>query len=111
MSRRNLKADDEEGFLKAVSDDVHETESLYRVKVKIEFKALSARGKFRIIATAWKGVGTLEERCVAEWNGEYPTLQAMRVHAALYRAVVGLGAACGRAGLPYRHEDSDGTVV
>lgn len=110
MSRRALKTDDEMGFLMAISDDVAETQQLYRVLVKLEFKPLSQRGHFRIIATAWKDVGKPDERCVASWQGEYPTAQAARLHAGLYRAAVGIGAACGRAGLPYRHEDSESTV-
>jgi len=105
MSRRQLKADDEQGFLVAVSDDIAETQQLYRVLVKIEIKPTSLRGRFRLVATAWKDVGKPEERCVASWEGEYPTAQAMRLHAALYRAAVGIGAACGRAGLPYRGEE------
>lgn len=110
MSRRQLKTDDEDGFLMAFSDDVAETEVLFRVKVKVEFKRTSIRGKLRLVATAWKGVGTLNERCVATWEGEYPTAQASRLHAALYRAAVGIGAACSRAGLPYSREDSDAQV-
>lgn len=104
MSRRQLKTDDEAGFLLAVSDDVAETQQLYRVKVKFEVKPTSIRGRFRIKATAWKDVGEADERCVATWEGEYPTAQAMRFHAGLYRAAVGIGAACSRAGLPYRDE-------
>lgn len=111
MSRRQLKADDEGGFLMAISDDISETQQLYQVVVKIEFKPTNLRGHFRICASAWKDVGKPDERRVATWEGEYPTAQAMRIHAALYRAAVGIGAACGRAGLPYRHEDSDSTVV
>lgn len=111
MSRRQLKADDEAGFLVAVSDDIAETQQLYRVEVKIEVKPTSRRGQFRIEASAWKDVGKPNERRVASWTGEYPTAQAARFHAGLYRAAVGIGAACGRAGLPYRHEDSEDAVV
>lgn len=110
MSRRQLKADDADGFLIACSDDLAETQQLYRVLVKIEFKPTSLRGRFRLQASAWKDTGTADERRVASWEGEYPTAQASSLHAALYRACVGIGAACGRAGLPYRHEGSDSTV-
>jgi hypothetical protein len=111
MSRRQLKADDEAGFLVATSDDISETQQLYRVVIKLEIKPTSLRGRFRIQASAWKDVGTPDERRVATWEGEYPTAQASRFHAGLYRAAVGIGAACGRAGLPYRHEDSEDTVA
>lgn len=111
MSRRQLKADDEEGFLMAVSDDILETQQLYRVVIKMEFKPTSLRGRFRIVASAWKDVGKPDERRVATWEGEYPTAQASTLYAALYRSAVGIGAACGRAGLPYRHDkDSDAVV-
>jgi hypothetical protein len=111
MSRRQLKAGDEAGFLLAVSDDVAETQQLYRVLIKFEIRPTSLRGRFRVLAGAWKDVGTPDERRVAGWEGEYPTAQAQAFYAALYRAAVGIGAACGRAGLPYRHEDSDSTVT
>jgi hypothetical protein len=111
MARRQLRAEDEDGFLLAIHDDVRETEDLYRVKVKMEIKLTSQRGKLRILASAWKDVGKPEERAVATFEGEYPTAKATRLYAALYRAAIGIGAACGRAGLPYRHEDSDSTVV
>lgn len=111
MARRTLKTDDELGFLAAVWDDTRETELLFSVKVKFEIKLTSVRGKMRILATAWKGVGGPDERCVATFESEYPTASAARLHAALYRSAIGIGAACGRAGLPYRGEDSESTVV
>lgn len=111
MSRRQLKTDDETGFLLAVSDDIAETQQLYRVVVKFEIKPTSLRGRFRIEASAWKDVGTPDERRVASWTGEYPTAQASRFHAGLYRAAIGIGAACGRAGLPYRHDQDSDAVV
>lgn len=111
MSRRQLKTDDEAGFLMAFYDDVVETESMYRVKVKVEIKTTSKRGQLRFYATAWKDVGKPDERAVATFECEYPTAQAARLHAGLYRAAVGIGAACGRAGLPYRFEDSADTVI
>jgi len=111
MSRRQLKTDDEDGFLLAFYDDVKETEALFQVKVKVELKCTTKRGQLRFVASAWKGVGTPDERAVATWEGEYPTAQASRLHAGLYRAAVGIGAACSRAGLPYRTEDSPPSVV
>lgn len=111
MSRRTLKSDDEAGFLMATYDDLAETAQLYRVELKVVIKPSGVRGRFRMEAQAWKDVGKPAERCVATWSGEYPTAQAMRFHAALYRAAVGIGAACGRAGLPYRGEDSEDTVA
>jgi hypothetical protein len=106
MSRRTLKSDDEAGFLMATYDDLAETAQLYRVELKVVIKPSGVRGRFRMRAEAWKDVGKPLERCVASWEGEYPTAQAMRFHAALYRAAVGIGAACGRAGLPYGEKDS-----
>lgn len=109
MSRRTLKSDDEAGFLQACWDDIVETQLLYHVKVKIELYAIAPRGQLRIRASAWKGMGTSLERAVAEWEGQYPTAQANRIHAALYRAAVGIGAACSRAGLPYGEKGSEVT--
>lgn len=110
MSRRALKSDDEAGFLMAIYDDIVETEALFRVKVKIEFKRTNVRGQFQLRATAWKDVGKPNERCVAEWEGQYPTAQAARLHAGVYRAAVGIGAACSRSGLRTDDKDSDSTV-
>lgn len=109
MSRRALKTDDEAGFLLAIYDDVRETEALFRVKVKIELKMGARRGLLRIDATAWKDVGKPEERCVATFTCEYPTVSANRLYAGVYRAAIGIGAACGRAGLPYRSEGEPST--
>lgn len=105
MARRTLRTDDEEGFLAAVWDDTRETELMFGVKVKYELKLSSVRGKLRIETTAWKDVNKPTERIVAEFTSEYPTAAAARLHAALYRAAIGIGAACGRAGLPYRQEE------
>lgn len=104
MSRRTLKTDDEAGFLLAIYDDVSETEAMFGVKVKLEFKRTNRRGCFQLHASAWKDVGQPAERCVATWVGEYPTASANRLHAGLYRAAIGIGASCGRAGLPYRED-------
>lgn len=106
MARRQLKTDDEEGFLAAVWDDTKETELMFGVKVKYEMKLTSVRGKLQLVASAWKDVGKPTERVVAEFVSEYPTASAARIHAALYRSAIGIGAACGRAGLPYRGEAS-----
>jgi len=105
MARRTLRTDDEEGFLAAVWDDTKETELMFGVKVKYELKLSSVRGKLKLETTAWKDVGKATERIVAEFMSEYPTASAARLHAALYRAAIGIGAACGRAGLPYRTEE------
>lgn len=105
MSRRTLKSDDEVGFLQATYDDLAETALLYRVELKFTIKPSAVRGRFRLRSEAWKDVGKPLERCVASWEGEYPTAQAMRFHAAIYRAAVGIGAACSRAGLPYRDNE------
>lgn len=110
MGRRALKTDDELGFLAAVWDDTRETELLFNVKVRYEIKLVSIRGRLRIVGTAWKDVGKPTERCVATFESEYPTASAARLHAGLYRAAIGIGAACSRAGLPYRAEDSDTRV-
>lgn len=109
MSRRALKTDDEAGFLMAIYDDVKETEALYGVKVKIEIKLTTRRGVIAIHASAWKDVGKADERAVALFTCEYPTASANRLYAGVYRAAIGIGAACGRAGLPYRGEDSPST--
>lgn len=111
MSRRQLRTDDEDGFLLAFYDDMTETEALYHVKVKVEIKPSSVRGKVRMIATAWKDVGKPTERAVASFESNYPTASAARLHAALYRMAIGIGGACSRAGLPYRFEDSEDTVA
>lgn len=110
MARRQLKTDDEEGFLRATYDDIRETEAMFNVKVKLEVKLTTKRGQMRLEATAWKGVGTPDERCVATFVCEYPTASASRLHAGLYRAAIGIGAACSRSGLPYRHQDSEEQV-
>jgi hypothetical protein len=106
MSKKPLRSEDEAGFMTAIWDDLTETEVLYGVRCRIEIAPSQGRGVLRITGTAWKDVGKPDERCVAEWQGQYPTAMAVKFYAAIYRACVGLGAACGRAGLPYRVKDS-----
>lgn len=105
MSRRQLKTDDEAGFLMAFCDDIRETELLYGVRIEVKLRPGRNRGQVDIDCEAWKRVegGGFEQ--VATFKGLYPTASAARLHAALYRAAIGIGAQCGRAGLPYKHGD------
>jgi hypothetical protein len=105
MSRRQLKTDDEAGFLMAFCDDIRETELLYGVKIEVRLVPGRTRGQVNIDCEAWKRHQDGGSERVAEFKGQYPTASAARLHAALYRAAIGIGAQCGRAGLPYKHGD------
>lgn len=99
MARRQLKTDDEAGFLMAFHDDVRETEQLYGVEVGISIRLTKIRGTLEIRASAWKSDPIHGDRCVAVFETRYPTVSANRLYAGLYRAAVGIGAACSRNGL------------
>lgn len=110
MARRQLKTDDEAGFLMAFHDDIRETEQLFGVEVGVSVRLTKTRGLIEIRASAWKADPVRGDRCVAVFETRYPTASANRLHAGLYRAAIGIGAACYRNGLrEVESKDSPGT--
>lgn len=105
MSRRQLKADDEWGFLLAYWDEVTDLSEDYKVDVTCDIRRTRERGKiaFHLTATGIEG-GPLEGAFLVA-DLQYPSPSATRLHAALYSAAVRLAVA-----VSHEYEDRTGLV-
>lgn len=93
MSRRQLKTDDEEGFLRAFRDEVLDLVADYGVRVEFTLR-LPVYGVGLVIhGEAHKTDLAGDEQVYAAADQPYPTHSVARLHAALYRAAVKLGGA------------------
>jgi hypothetical protein len=93
MSRRQLKADDEAGFLRAFRDEVMDLAIDYDVHIRFLLNHPKGAPGLMIIGQAFKNYGTSDESVYATAEQPYPTHAATRLHAALYRAAIRLGGA------------------
>jgi hypothetical protein len=91
MSRRALKADDEEGFLMAFHDDIRESELLFRVQIECVILPTRIRGQLNIQMIAYKLPRKPLDAPHAVTNTPYPTASANRLHGGLYRAAIRIG--------------------
>lgn len=109
MSRRTLRTDDEAGFLIAISDELAENRALFNCHIELTLATTSTRGKFDIIAKAYKRPRVDDSPPYAITITPYPSVSANRLHAAFYRACIRIGGELSRIG-PYRPpEDSPST--
>lgn len=96
MSRRQLKTDDEEGFLRAFKDEVLDTEADYQVRIYIQ---VTVRPERPGVTFVWSVFSTAPDATgEALLNGEqvYPTHSASRLHACLYRVAISISVAISR---------------
>lgn len=91
MSRRQLRSDDEDGFLMAIHDDLTESKALFNVQVEMYLMPASTRGAFHIICYAYKRPRKPGDEPYATSSTPYPSSQAKRLHAGLYRAAIRIG--------------------
>lgn len=92
MSRRTLKTDDEEGFLRAYRDEIWDAEELYGVRCTTRL-AINREQKgllIWIVVEKKDQEGQWQELC--QVRHPYPSHSAARLHAALYRAAIGVHA-------------------
>lgn len=91
MSKRQLKADDEEGFLRAYRDELLDVAHDHNCQVSCSLVLpLQGHGlRIRMRAYQWGDDG--REECLATFDQDYPSHTATRLHGALYRAMVRLG--------------------
>lgn len=97
MSRRQLKANDEDGFIQAAWDDLAETAQMYHVELEIVVQPSVSRGNFEMVARAYKRPRTPVDAPWAEGRYPYPTHAANTLYAALYRVCIRIGAECASA--------------
>lgn len=106
MTRRQLKTDDEAGFLRAFRDEVFDLVADYKVRVEFHL-ALPVAGPGVVIrGFAYQKDGSGAEQLYAACEQPYPTHSALRLHAALYRAAIKLGGAIREAKRAAWQEDS-----
>lgn len=91
MSRRQLKTDDEEGFLRAWRDELFDVVEEEQVRIVFTLRAPLAHAGLVIRGEAFKRDANGDEQLYAAWDQPYPTHTANRLHAAIYRAMVRLG--------------------
>lgn len=93
MSRRMLKSDDEEGFIRAFRDEIADTEAMYHVHISCSLVRPVKGSGLDIIMEARRAhletVGEPWARVVLP----YPTHAANTLYAALYRAAIRIGGA------------------
>jgi len=93
MSRRQLKTDDEEGFIRAFRDEVRDLASTYNVVMEFTLRVQVLRPGLVIHAEAFRMDGNGADQVYAVADQEYPSHSVARLHAALYRAAIKLGGA------------------
>jgi len=93
MSRRQLKTDDEEGFLRAFRDEVMDLAKEYDVRLEFTLRVLVLNRKLCIHGEAYYLDPFGAEQLFAMAEQEYPSHSVARLHAALYRAAIKLGGA------------------
>lgn len=91
MSKRELRSDDEAGFIRAWKDELFDLAETHRVRLVFTLRAPVGQQGLVIRGEAYKTDGEGYESLYAEWDQPYPTHTANRLHAALYRAVIRLG--------------------
>lgn len=109
MARRNLKSDDEAGFLMALHDDITESKALFNCQIEMEFMPASKRGEFHIICYAYKRPRKPGDAPYASTSTPYPSPHAARLHAALYRAAIRIGGELARLHGGYQVADKTST--
>lgn len=93
MSRRQLKTDDEWGFLLAFWDETQDLRSDFQVDVVWDVRCSSKRGVIVFHGRATGVEGGPLEGAVIHAQLEYPTPSALRLHAGLYNAAIRLAVA------------------
>lgn len=106
MARRQLKTDDEEGFLIAYYYDLRETEILYNVRIETHIQLTSKQGELRINHFAYRKPRKPGDEPIGSSSTPYPTPAALKLHAALYRSAVRIGGELANKGLE-RHQEEN----
>jgi len=105
VSRRQLKTDDEWGFLLAFWDEVRDLERDYDAVVTWDIRLSSKRG---VISIHGRATGSEEgplKGAVIHAQLEYPSASVLRLHAALYSAGIRLSVA-----VSHEYEDNTGLI-
>jgi hypothetical protein len=96
MSRRSLKTEDEEGFLRAYRDEVLDTQSMYQVHITCDVRVGVTPARLVLHLTATGDEGGPLEGVTTHVEYLYPSITANRLHAALYQAGIRINVAVQR---------------
>jgi hypothetical protein len=110
MSKRMLRSDDEEGFLRAFRDELIDLAEYYGVRIEATLRLPVMGSGLFIYLEAFKRDLEGAEQVYAAAEQAYPTPAAARLHAALYRASIRLGGALSARRQSDRQEDSSSNV-
>lgn len=91
MPRRQLRADDEEGFLRAYRDELLDVAHDHNCQISCSVVVPLRQPGLMIRLRAYQLDQEGREECLATFDLPYPTQTAARLHSALYRAMVRLG--------------------
>lgn len=93
MSRRQLRTDDEEGFLRAWRDETLDLVNDHAVRIEYHLCVALMKPGLLIRAIAYRRDAEGQEQVYATAEQPYPTHAATRLHAAIYRAAIRIGGA------------------
>jgi hypothetical protein len=105
MARRQLKTDDEAGFLVAFCDELLDSEKIFGVQIEVVILRSRVRGQLNINCIAYKVPRKPSDEPYAISNTPYPRSSALRLHAGLYQAAIRIG---GELSAKLRYEDVPG---
>ena len=84
MAKRQLRADDVDGFMLAFWDEWVDQERAFEVQVQVSIIRLPGRGRFRLVAEGLRETDNLSLVARGRGEVEWPTSKSESVHAALY---------------------------
>lgn len=96
MSKRTLRSDDVDGFVRAWHDEVRDTELRYGVECEFTLRTADLKSQLRIHGEAWYTDQEGTRRLVGTVDRLYPTPRVVYLHAACYQAAMSLNVAVQR---------------
>jgi len=96
MSRRQLKTDDEEGFLRAFKDEILDAQADYQVRIDVRVEVRPERPGVTFHGEVYSVAPDATGELLMRVEQQYPTHSASRLHAALYRLAISVSVALGR---------------
>jgi len=93
MSKRTLRSDDVEGFIRAFNDEVRDTEEIYQVGCEYSLRKGNLRGEIYIHGEASFTSPENGLQVVATADRVFPSPRVRDLHACLYQAAMALNVA------------------
>jgi len=93
MSKRTLRSDDVEGFVRAFVDEVLDTELMYLVECDFSLRKSTVRSEVYIHGEATYDFPGTGKQVVATADRVFPSQRVRDMHACLYQAAMALNVA------------------